>query len=697
MTNHPAACDTCGASNSLESTYCAGCGALLATSRPVKTEPVEVVQVFYPLCYKLSAHERSYLGKLERRLRRLERKGLIRLRWGRDWALHEPYDWDWELDRIIGRGGIILLPIGSRFRHFYDNFDLMWAIERIERRKHAEVRIIPILLPGVSRQEWEQIYLREFEEALSWPRDFLKDAKPIENGDDEEKALDSVVESIHEAIREWKPDSSPPPLSPRNPDVAYSAATALPTMPLSIPLPPKPRNLRPRLLVTSSLIGIGSLILIPLIVGAIISFFHFFPLAPSAPENLGSHDLHLMPKYVKQMQVNHAYIVSVVLASSNDNVPLSAVNGSVVDGQNMPLGTLLGQEDTPCAAASLIVDQTAFRVQPSQPQEYSLEQSQITWIWSITPLRSDLQKEIPVDILFSGKSHCGSGDALTGPYLLTGNNSSLMITVEGSTSPPAQGIPFGLLILLSGLSLLLLTFLAWLNISLRRRRKKGKHSVRTLETKSSHIDLVNKPSMTSQPEVNSARIAPLDQAKHPVEARLPALVQFASPQLVQSEVQTERPQQATVNTSLSIFYCYAREDKALRDQLEKHLSPLQRSGQISDWYDGEIVPGTPWNEEITMQLNAAHIILLLISSDFIASDYCYSKEMMRAMERHQAREASVVPIILRPAVWDNMPIAGLQVLPSGGKAVSSWSNVDEAFHDVVQGIRLVVATLLTHL
>jgi hypothetical protein len=148
--------------------------------------------------------------------------------------------------------------------------------------------------------------------------------------------------------------------------------------------------------------------------------------------------------------------------------------------------------------------------------------------------------------------------------------------------------------------------------------------------------------------------------------------------------------------SLSIFYCYAHEDKALRNQLEKHLSPLLRSDQITDWYDGKITPGTVWEDEITAHLNAADIILLLISPDFVASDYCMSHEMTRAIERHHAGEAFVVPIILRHVTWDGLPFADLQVLPSEGKPVcsSDWTTKDEAFYDVVQGIRLVVETLL---
>src|SRR5437588_4771006 len=98
---------------------------------------------------------------------------------------------------------------------------------------------------------------------------------------------------------------------------------------------------------------------------------------------------------------------------------------------------------------------------------------------------------------------------------------------------------------------------------------------------------------------------------------------------------------------VSIFYSYAREDEALRNKLEKHLSLLQRQGSIVTWYDRQIIPGTDWAHDIDSHLNQASIILLLISPDFLASDYCYNIEMQRALERHKVGEARVIPIILR--------------------------------------------------
>lgn len=153
------------------------------------------------------------------------------------------------------------------------------------------------------------------------------------------------------------------------------------------------------------------------------------------------------------------------------------------------------------------------------------------------------------------------------------------------------------------------------------------------------------------------------------------------------------------NTSanqLKLFYCYAREDKALRDKLDNHLSLLKRQQQITSWYDCEISPGTVWEKEIGAQLDNAHIILLLVSASFLASDYCYSIEMKRAFERHAAGKARVIPIILRRVYWENAPFSHLQVLPTGAKPVTQWQDRDEAFWNITTGIVKAIQEL-THL
>src|SRR2546428_1755902 len=111
--------------------------------------------------------------------------------------------------------------------------------------------------------------------------------------------------------------------------------------------------------------------------------------------------------------------------------------------------------------------------------------------------------------------------------------------------------------------------------------------------------------------------------------------------------------QGNKEAPLSVFISYAHDDEPLRQRLEAHLSLLRRQGLIADWHDRQIMPGANWAQEIDEHLEMAAIILLLVSSDFLASDYSYDIEMQRALQRHEQREARVIPIILRPCDWQS--------------------------------------------
>lgn len=147
------------------------------------------------------------------------------------------------------------------------------------------------------------------------------------------------------------------------------------------------------------------------------------------------------------------------------------------------------------------------------------------------------------------------------------------------------------------------------------------------------------------------------------------------------------------NQVFEVFFSYAHEDEKLRDELAKHLKLLERQGIITAWYDREITAGTEWSGQIDEHLESAKIILLLVSVDFIASDYCYDVELKRAMERHEAREARVIPIILREVSWKRAPFGKLQALPKNAKAVTNWENRDQAFADIASGIDRAVEEL----
>ena len=145
--------------------------------------------------------------------------------------------------------------------------------------------------------------------------------------------------------------------------------------------------------------------------------------------------------------------------------------------------------------------------------------------------------------------------------------------------------------------------------------------------------------------------------------------------------------------TINVFVSYSHKDEAYREELDAHLSNLRRQGIIAEWHDRKISPGADWASEIDDNLNTAQIILLLVSSDFMNSDYCYGVEMKRALERNDAKEARVIPIILRPVDWENAPFARLQVRPTYARPVSRWRNRDEAYLDIVQGIRMAINEL----
>ncbi len=149
------------------------------------------------------------------------------------------------------------------------------------------------------------------------------------------------------------------------------------------------------------------------------------------------------------------------------------------------------------------------------------------------------------------------------------------------------------------------------------------------------------------------------------------------------------------NYPFDVFISYAHKDKELRNALDVHLSNLKRQNLIRSWYDGDILPGSEWRKEIEKNLENAQIILLLISADFIHSDFCYSIEMNRALERHQLNEARVIPILLRPVDYEGTPFAELEMLPEGAKPIARWSDRDEAYSNVARGIRRTIENLAT--
>lgn len=153
-------------------------------------------------------------------------------------------------------------------------------------------------------------------------------------------------------------------------------------------------------------------------------------------------------------------------------------------------------------------------------------------------------------------------------------------------------------------------------------------------------------------------------------------------------------ERSTRPSPIDVFYSYSHKDEELRDQLETHLTSLQRRGLVATWHDRKIMPGSNWAEEIDAKLERAQLILLLVSADFVASDYCFGREMTRALERDRMKEARVVPIILRPTDLTGAPFMRLQALPKDARPITKWEDRDDAWTDVARGIRKVIEELM---
>jgi formylglycine-generating enzyme required for sulfatase activity len=146
--------------------------------------------------------------------------------------------------------------------------------------------------------------------------------------------------------------------------------------------------------------------------------------------------------------------------------------------------------------------------------------------------------------------------------------------------------------------------------------------------------------------------------------------------------------------ALNVFISYSHRDEGLKNELVNlHLKPLKREGKINTWQDRDIEAGAEWATEIKTNLEKADIVLLLITRHFLASDYCYEKEMQRAVQRHYEGTARVVPIILEICGWKYSHFKQLQVLPTDGKPVTDWDSTAKGFYNVEEGIRRVIDTL----
>jgi hypothetical protein len=142
--------------------------------------------------------------------------------------------------------------------------------------------------------------------------------------------------------------------------------------------------------------------------------------------------------------------------------------------------------------------------------------------------------------------------------------------------------------------------------------------------------------------------------------------------------------------SIRLFFSYSHSDEVFKDKLITHFAALKRLGIIYEWHDRKISPGEEFDKTIRQELKESNIILLLVSSDFINSNYIYNVEIKHALERHEQNDAVVIPIILRPCDWKELNFKKLLALPEDGNPVTKWDNEDEAYLNIVEGIKRAI-------
>jgi O-acetyl-ADP-ribose deacetylase (regulator of RNase III) len=200
-------------------------------------------------------------------------------------------------------------------------------------------------------------------------------------------------------------------------------------------------------------------------------------------------------------------------------------------------------------------------------------------------------------------------------------------------------------------------------------------------------------------------LAELDRERQSLEGRLAQYAGAVSrsdlrkTEMRLKEIQEKRIQLLSAvnprpSKAVSVFVSYSHRDEELRIELGKHLSVLERQGIITTWHDRMIGAGSEWEGSIDRNLDDSRVILLLISSDFIDSRYCYDVEMKHALERHDNRQALVIPIILRAVSLKGTPFSKLQALPKDAKPITTWQDRDSAFVDVTDGLRNAIQDLV---
>ncbi|WP_421794931.1 leucine-rich repeat domain-containing protein [Haliscomenobacter sp.] len=160
--------------------------------------------------------------------------------------------------------------------------------------------------------------------------------------------------------------------------------------------------------------------------------------------------------------------------------------------------------------------------------------------------------------------------------------------------------------------------------------------------------------------------------------------------VVLKDMDQQKPATETQSNVPLAFFSYSKEDVAYLQEFQKHLKTLERQGLIRFWDDRKIRPGEEWDDEIKKALSHSDIVFLLVSVDFLATDYIWKTEITEAMLRHKAGKARVIPIKIRPCDWVGTPFAKLQGLPRKDKIIGSNPQNDELWTEVVKEIKELI-------
>ncbi|PNC19690.1 hypothetical protein CXU22_01365 [Akkermansia muciniphila] len=147
-----------------------------------------------------------------------------------------------------------------------------------------------------------------------------------------------------------------------------------------------------------------------------------------------------------------------------------------------------------------------------------------------------------------------------------------------------------------------------------------------------------------------------------------------------------------MKTPVNIFISYSHVDTKYCEEFKKHMIGLERSGLAKPWTDHKISPGEKLDEKISDSIRNTDIMLLLVSVDFLNSDYCMSHEFKKALEK-QNKEGNpiIIPIITRACDWKGIDeIKVLKALPTDGQSISSFRDPDQAYVEIVNSLRKII-------